>query len=107
MLSMTSFRELKGHSFKTKPVAKPKCRVPEEIRHDRERKAFDRSHFPVCRSCQYNGPTGLCKYPTKKAMVGSCLLFFCLCWPCCLIPFALESCVEEREVCGNCNKFIR
>ncbi|KAK4877593.1 hypothetical protein RN001_010099 [Aquatica leii] len=35
-------------------------------------------------------------------------IFMCvfLCWPCCLIPYCVDSCKSKNHYCGNCGAFI-
>ncbi|CAB3258134.1 unnamed protein product [Arctia plantaginis] len=60
----------------------------------------------VCRSCNAQIQTKVDFSTPNKAHIWAFLLCICGCWPCCLIPYCMDSCKNSVHYCPHCNAYI-
>ncbi|XP_044733001.1 lipopolysaccharide-induced tumor necrosis factor-alpha factor homolog [Chrysoperla carnea] len=60
----------------------------------------------TCPSCRANIRTRIEYESTTKTHLFALLLFLIGCWPCCCIPYCMDSCNNANHYCPNCGSFI-
>ncbi|XP_022899701.1 lipopolysaccharide-induced tumor necrosis factor-alpha factor homolog [Onthophagus taurus] len=60
----------------------------------------------TCPSCNNRIITKTESKATSKTHLWAFCLFICGCWPCCCIPYCMDSCMNTNHYCPNCSAFL-
>ncbi|KAF5300642.1 hypothetical protein FQA39_LY11103 [Lamprigera yunnana] len=60
----------------------------------------------TCPFCHVTSQTNIKKQATTKTHLFALLMCIFLCWPCCLIPYCVDSCQDKHHYCSNCGAFV-
>nr|XP_023023473.1 lipopolysaccharide-induced tumor necrosis factor-alpha factor homolog [Leptinotarsa decemlineata] len=60
----------------------------------------------VCPSCHAQITSTVQTEATTKTHLFALLLCLFACWPCCCIPYCMDSCQSQTHYCPNCNAFL-
>ncbi|XP_027132826.1 cell death-inducing p53-target protein 1 homolog isoform X3 [Larimichthys crocea] len=60
----------------------------------------------TCPHCQTSALTRTEYRNGTRTWVCCVLIGLFLCWPCCFMPFCMDSCKDEVHVCPSCNNVL-
>ncbi|CAO1361968.1 unnamed protein product [Diamesa tonsa] len=64
------------------------------------------STMVTCPSCRATVTTTVVHEAGSKTHWMALSLCLIGCWPCCLIPYCTDSCLNANHTCPNCNAFV-
>ncbi|XP_066139682.1 lipopolysaccharide-induced tumor necrosis factor-alpha factor homolog [Euwallacea fornicatus] len=60
----------------------------------------------ICPFCHATITSRMEVEANTKTHLFALLLCICVCWPCCFIPYCMDSCQSKKHFCPNCNAFL-
>lgn len=64
------------------------------------------SSVMMCPHCHHQVSTTVVSEPNTKTHLFALLLCLFVCWPCCCVPYCMDSCQSRLHSCPNCGAHL-